>query len=70
MITNSSYVDHVDMFTFSSIPDGKTPLSCAAGAGKDQTVSYLLSLEQTKIPKHSAVSWWGDSDFSVEFITE
>ena len=36
---------------------GETPLSCAANAGKDDIVDYLLSFNEVSIPKSSQVSY-------------
>lgn len=45
----------VFLFLF-SVPGGETALSCAAKAGKDEILGYLLSLEQIVIPENSKVS--------------
>lgn len=36
-------------------PSGETPLSCAAKAGKDDIVNYLLGLHETFIPTSQEV---------------
>lgn len=36
--------------------NGETPLSCAAKAGKDDIVNYLLSLHETFIPTSQEVT--------------
>ena len=48
--------DHNNCFIKLLSLDGKSPLSCAAAAGKVKIVNFLLELEQVKIPKNSKVS--------------